>query len=149
MTPSPEQALQFAVMVNAGLPPSEAILYFTQETDTRLLAELTRAWQRSREVRKALASLMGRSWTEMSLQERCQAALDQHYTQLAYLLFSSHYAEAQQADKTKLDTARQALEAKLAGTAGKGDVLSQFFDDVRSGKVKLARPVAVLPSLES
>jgi hypothetical protein len=145
-TPTPELALQFAIMVNAGLPPSEAILYFSASEDPRELAEMTRAWQRSREVRRAMASLMQRSWTDMSLQERCQAALDQHYTQLAYLLYSSHYAEAQQADKTKLDTARQAIEAKLAGTAGKGDALSQFFDDIRAQRIKLPKPVPVLPS---
>jgi hypothetical protein len=145
--PTPEQAQQFAVMVHAGLPPTEAILYFIATDDPKTLQEITRKWQRSRNVGLALAKLMSKPWTGMSLEERCRYALDQHYSQLAYLLYSQHYAEVAQGDKTKLDTARSAIEARLAGTAGKGDALSQFFEDLRSGKVKLAKPVSVLPSL--
>ncbi len=146
--PSEEQAKQFAIMIHAGLPPSEAIQYFTDSEDPRELGELCRKWQRSRLVGKALALLMTKPWTGMTLDERCRYALDQHYSQLAYLLYSQHYAEVAQGDKTKLDTARTALEARLAGTAGKGDALSQFFDDLRSGKVKLQKPVSVLPAFD-
>ena len=144
--PSEEQAKQFAVMLHAGLPPSEAITYFAESEDPKELADLTRKWQRSRLVGRALALLMTKPWTGMTLEERCRYALDQHYSQLAYLLYSQHYAEVAQSDKTKLDTARAAIESRLAGTAGKGDALSQFFDDLRTGKVKLAKPVNALPS---
>jgi hypothetical protein len=135
--PTEEQAVQFAVMVHAGLPPSEAILYFLSTEDPKVLAEATRKWQRSRPVARALQTLMSKPWTGMSLEERCRYALDQHYSQLAYLLYSTHYAEAAAGDKAKLDTARTALEAKLAGTAGKGDAMSQFWDDLRAGRISL------------
>jgi hypothetical protein len=146
--PTEEQASQFAVMVHAGLPPSEAVQYFVTTEDPKELNELTRKWQRSRLVGRALSALMGKAWQAMSLEERCRYALDQHYSQLAYILYSNHYAEAALPDKNKLDTARTAIEAKLAGTAGKGDALSQFFDDVRSGRVKLAKPIS-MPAQES
>jgi hypothetical protein len=73
----------------------------------------------------------------MSLEDRMRTALDQHYNSLAYFLYSHNYTEANSSDKPKIDTARQAIEAKLAGQAGKLDALSQFFDDISTGKVKL------------
>src|SRR6185436_11231802 len=98
-------------------------------------------WQRSKAVKRAQHSILGKSWTEMSLDEKVDIALNQHYSTLAYLLYSTNYISVGQTDKSKLDTARQALEAKKAGTAGKGDALSQFMDDLKSGRVKLAAPV--------
>lgn len=147
--PTEEAAGQFAVMIHAGLPPGEAIRYFIGTEDPKVLAEAQRKWQRSRAVGKALAKLMTKPWTGMSLEERCRYALDQHYSQLAYLLYSTHYAEATAGDKQKLDTARTALEAKMAGTAGKGDAMSQFWDDLRAGRISLQKPTPVLPSFSS
>jgi hypothetical protein len=143
-----DNALQFAVMLQAGLPPGQAILYFADTDDPHELARQVHKWMNSRLVKRAMASLMKRPWQEMTLDERCRTALDQHYSQLAYLLHSEHYGEVSPADKAKLDTARQAIEAKLAGMAGKQDALSQFLLDLKDGKLKVARPapVAVLPS---
>jgi phosphoglucomutase len=117
-------------------------LYFTEEQDPAELAKLVHKWQRSRAVQKATLKLQGKAWQDLTDDEKAKTALSHHYNQLAYLLYSHHYAEVGQADKTKLDTARTALEAKLAGTAGKGDPLTQFFDDIKTGKLKLAGPVA-------
>ena len=144
MNPTDEQALQFAIMLQAGLPSSEALLYFIESEDPAELAMLLKRWTRSRAVKRAMASLTRKPWQEMTLEERMKAALDQHYNALAYLLFSNNYIEANSTDKGKLDTARAALESKLAGSAGKLDALSQFYDDINSGKLKLARPGLVL-----
>lgn len=148
MLPTEEQAIQFAVMLQAGLPAADAIAYFTDSADPLELAHMLEAWRRSRAVKRAMLSLMGKPWQGMSLDERIRYALDIHYAQLAYLLYSSNYAEVGSNDKSKLDTARVALEQKLAGLAGKGDALSEFFADLKSGKVKL-NPVPVpLPKLD-
>jgi hypothetical protein len=144
MGPTEEQAYQFAVMLAAGLPASEAILYFAETDDAAELAALIGKWMRSRLVKKATLQLMKKPWQDMNLEERAKYALDLHYSQLAYMLYSHHYAEVEQQNKAKLDTARQALEAKLAGYAGKGDALSRFFEDLRSERIKLPKPVAVL-----
>jgi hypothetical protein len=143
MKPSSEQALQFAIMIKAGLPPKDALGYFLppEMTDPRDIAQVLIQWQRSREVQRATHQLMGKAWQEMSLEEMRDYALDRHYAQMAYFLFSTHYADLQGNDKLKADTARQALEAQRAGTAGQQDALSQFFADINSGKVKLAKPV--------
>lgn len=143
-----DNALQFAIMIEAGVPPSHAILYFAESDDPAEVAAMTSKWMRSRLVKQAILKLMGSPWHKLSLDERCKHALDNHYSQLAYLLHSEHYATADTPTKQKLDTARAAIEAKLAGVAGKTDVLSAFLDDVRSGRLKVGRPVpvAILPS---
>lgn len=141
--PTKDQAFQFALMLAAGLSPTEAILYFTDEEDPHFLGEMLRKWTRSKEFKQATIEQLGKSWQEMSLEEQISKATDRHYAQLAYLLFSSHYGEVGPSDKAKLDTARQSLEAKQAGTAGKTDALSRFFDDINQGKLKLNLPVPV------
>jgi hypothetical protein len=148
LLPSEDQAKQFCIMLQAGLPASQAILYFTETSDPGELAGTLKAWMRSRVVRKAQQELMGKSWQQMSLEERIKTALDQHYAGLAYLLFSTNYVEAGSVEKGKLDSARVALEAKMAGTAGKTDALSQFFADINSGKVKLSKPAPAFMGLQ-
>jgi hypothetical protein len=145
MKPSEEQAMQFAIMLQAGLPASEAIIYFADTQDPAELAMVLKVWTQSTAVKRAMAKLMRKPWQELTLVERMETALDQHYNSLAYLLFSVNYIEATATDKQKLDTARQALEQKLAGTAGKASPLDQFFADLNAGKLKL-NPTA-LPKL--
>jgi hypothetical protein len=143
---SEDNALQFAVMLHAGLPAAEAILYFTESDDPAEIGLQLRRWMASKMVRSASAKLMKKPWQQMSLDERCRYALDQHYSQLAYLLHSEHYGEADLAHKAKLDTARSAIEAKLAGMAGKTDALSQFVADLRAGVRRVGIPTALTGS---
>lgn len=144
MKPTDEQALQFALMLQAGLPASEAILYFVDTQDPAELAMILRNWTKSSVVKKALAKLSKKPWQDMSLNERIDCALEQHYNTMAYLLYSINYIEASQTDKGKLDTARVALEQKRAGTAGKESPLDRFFSDLNSGKLKLSNPLPKL-----
>jgi hypothetical protein len=137
MLPDETQAFQFATMLHAGLPPSSAILYFIESEDPAEIALIVGKWQRSRLVKKASASLMGGNWHEKSTDEMMKYALDAHYRQLSTLLVTTNYIEANQGEKGKLDSARSSLEAKVAGQAGRGDALSQFFEDLRSKKIAL------------
>lgn len=147
--PTDEEALQFCIMLQAGLPASAAILYFIPE-DKRMdpsdIAAMLNLWQKARSVSKAQTALLGKSWQNMTLDERVKHALDHHYNTLAYLLFSTHYAEVGPTDKGKLDSARQALEAKMAGTSGQTSPMGQFLDDVKAGRIKLASVPIPIPS---
>jgi hypothetical protein len=138
--PNEEQALQFAIILSAGLPPSEAIRYFAISEDPAEIMQQLRKWMSSKAVRQAQNKLLGKQWQDLPLEERIKLSLDRHYSGMAWILFSQHYAEADSSMKGKLDAARQALEAKMAGTSGKMDALSQFFDDINRGRVKLAKP---------
>lgn len=124
-------------MLQAGLPAEQAIQYFTESQDSAEIAMMLGKWQRSAAVRSAQRELLGKAWQEMTLDEQVEAGLKQQYASLAYLCFSTNYITANQQEKAKLDSARTALEAKVAGTSGKGDALAQFMEDLRRGSVKL------------
>lgn len=141
MNPTEQQAGEFALMLLAGLPARDAIDYFVSVEDPMELAGVLKAWMKSSTVRAAIRRLEGKPWQHLSVEERMQSALNTHYSQLATLLRTSNYIEAGPGEKTKMDSARQALEAKIAGQAGRGDALSQFFSDITAGRVKL--PVAI------
>lgn len=129
-------ALQFAIMLRAGLPAETAILYFTDSTDaSEISAQLSR-WTRSKHLQSAQLKLMGKNWQDMTLEEQIDCGLTQHYSTLAFLLWSTNYITVGANDKAKLDTARTALEAKRAGTSGQADPINRFFADFQAGKLK-------------
>lgn len=128
--------MQFCIMLQAGLPAEHAILYFAQTEDPGEIALMLAKWLRSRAVQEAQRSLLGKSWQDMSTEEMCDLALEQSYRSMAYLLFTTNYVTANQGEKGKIDTARVALEARKAGTAGKVDPLYQFIEDYKKEKAK-------------
>lgn len=133
--PNKEQAQQFAIILSSGLPAEDAITYFCDTTDEDELRETLKVWLSSRAVKAAILTLQGRPWNEMSLDEKIRTSLDFTYSSMAYFLLTHNYGTLGRDDKAKADTARAALEAKLAGTAGKGDALAEFFEDLRKGKL--------------
>lgn len=133
--PSEIEAQQFAIMLEAGLPAHDAIVYFSDGLEASEVGLMAAKWPRSAAVRRASAALKPRKWQEMSLEEKLKDAIDYHYTTLAYVLRSNHYGEADSATKSKLDEARKAIEARLAGTAGKTTEITKFFDDLAAGRI--------------
>lgn len=143
--PSKDEALQLALMINAGMPTLEAMRYFYPEDDPERVKFEHDRWMRSSHVKAAVKHVQyGKNWQEMSLDERIKFAVDKHYSELAYFLYTHNYATLSGAERQKADICRAALEAKLAGTAGKMDALTSWFDDVKTGRVKL--PTVAVPS---
>lgn len=142
-------AFQFAVMINSGMPPAHAILYFMEEADQTELRVTLKTWLGSPFVRSALRTLQGKSWQDMSLDEKVKFAVEKNYAEAAYYLYSTNYAELTGADRSKADMCRQVLEVRIAGMSGKTDVLTQWFEDVKSGKVRLgaATSSGIIPPL--
>ena len=136
--PSKDEALQLALMLKSGMPSSDAIRYFFEADcpPDRLIFEHER-WMRSENVQAALKQVNGTPWQDLDLHGRIQFAIDKHYSEMAYFLYANNYAELVGSDKIKADTCRQALEAKLAGQAGKMSALTMFWDDVKNNRVKL------------
>lgn len=147
MNVTKDQAYQFAVMLSAGVPGGEAIRYFFPDENPTSQKAWLEKWMRSEEVQKAIILLQGKSWEKMSTEEKIQFAIDKHYVEAAYFLYSHNYAELVGADKTKADTCRQVLETKLAGMAGKMDALSQFWADITNGKIKLSQAAPTKPAI--
>lgn len=147
--PTPEQARAFALMLTHGLPGIDAIAYFfPDEEDVALLQHDLGAWGRCAAVRRAFKQVQGGEWHELAPAQQIELAINKHYCELAYILYANNYAELEGLMKQKADTARVALEAKLAGNAGKMDALSAWMDDIRTGKVKLGgtKALPVLPN---
>lgn len=133
------QAWQFAIMLQAGMPAEEIIVYFFPDADQHSLTKVLQSWLGSKVLREAVEELQGGEWAKLSAEERMQKAIDKHYAELGYLLYSRNYITAQGLDKTKLDTARSVLEAKLAGVAGQATPMERFWDDMRAKAAKEAK----------
>lgn len=141
MTPTQDQAYQFALMLMTGVPASEAVQYFLPDdlvVEADYPLKLAREWAKSKAVAQELVKLQKGEWTALTPQQRIQLALDKHYNEMAYFLYTHNYAEEHNpANKSKADTCRMALEAKLAGMAGKMNELATFWSDLMAGRVKV------------
>lgn len=141
ITPSKEQALHLALLLGSGMPSYDAIRYFLPPDEPNLsettVKNLHDSWLKSSALKAAILQVQGKAWQDMGMEEKIQFAINKHYTELAYFLYSHNYVDTTGTDLTKINQARQVLEAKIAGMAGKMDALTRFWDDVTTGKVKL------------
>ena len=144
--PSELHAKQFALLLHAGVPPTEAIQLFLDFKDAAELNAALQVWSRANLVRGALRDLRGKAWEKMTTEEMIEEGLEQHYRQLAFTLDNLHYFEVSASDRQKLDAARTALEAKKAGTAGAGNGLDEFMNLLRQNKIKPAAIPVPRPS---
>lgn len=132
-----DEALQFALILSSGIPHIDAIQYVRPGLEAaEYKAELGR-WLGDKRVESAILHLQGKSWQDMSLEERIKFAIDKHYTEMAYFLYSHNYSELDGPSRGKADTCRQVLEAKIAGMSGKMDALTSFWADVQTGKINI------------
>jgi hypothetical protein len=128
------EAEQFAQIVLSGAPVPEAVRYFweVELSEEESLAYET-AWPLQTEVLSALERLTGGApWHQLKDEVRLDAALRKHYNELAYFLWTTNYTECVGADKLKADTCRSAIEAKVAGMAGRESPLASFYHDLLS-----------------
>jgi len=127
-----EEAEAFAQMVLAGAPVDEAVRYFWDDgVSDEVLVWCVERWPQQAEVRVAIRRFTGGvSWHEMEDPNRLDAALKKHYNELAYFLWTTNYVECDGQSKVKADTCRQAIEAKVAGMAGRESPLAQFYHDL-------------------
>lgn len=144
-TPTKEEAYQLAVMLSSGMPASDAFSYFLDDetrADVFAVQKYQDNWLKSTALGKAVVELQGSPWQDMTLEQRVKYAVDKHYAEMAYYLYSHNYAELTGADKTKADTCRAVLEAKLAGLAGKVDPLSKLYQEMIDTAKRAAAPAA-------
>lgn len=141
-SPSPDNARQFALMLQAGLPANDAITYFpdAQDLDNIAIQELAKEWVNSPLVAKAEAALNRGEWVGLAPLERIKLALERHYAQMAYMLYTHNFAESRDPNVlTKLERARVALELKIAGQTAPTNALASFYDDVKAGRITIPK----------
>lgn len=139
-TPTAETALQLAIMLRAGMPSRDAIAYFIPDPtwDAKAIDLFHDQWMRSRPLAEAIVKLQGKPWQSMSLDEMMDLVQKKTYTEMAYYLYANNVAELTGPDLAKANGFRIAIEQKLAGTAGKLDALTQFWDDLQKGRISLS-----------
>lgn len=137
--PTIEEAYQFALMIKNGYPTKAAIQYFyPDELDHSFLLAEHDKWTRSKTIRDAVKAVQGnKEWVDMPPDEQIRFAINKHYCEMAYFLYSHNYSELAGAEKVKADTCRVSLEAHLAGTSGKMDPLNEWLRDLKNGSLKL------------
>ena len=129
---SAHEAREFALMILAGAPVADIVPYFWPNAmDEQTLIACEELWPQQPEVQRAIEQLAGgEPWHKLSDEDRWELALKKHYSELAYILWTTNYAEAEGPARTKADTCRTAIEAKGAGMAGRDSPLAQFYHDL-------------------
>ncbi len=139
-----DEAVAFAQIVLSGVPVPEAVQYFWTDplTETELV-QYEAAWPRQEAVIAAIDAVAGGApWHRLTDPQRMGVALTKHYNELAYVLWTTNYAELAGAEKVRADTARTAIEAKLAGMAGRESPLATFYTELLAKVATEAAPVA-------
>jgi len=134
LSPLPKQAEELALMLQTGVEPFQALAYFfdtAQEVDVA-----HEHWIGHRLVHEAFARFNKGEWQHLSTSERIELSLNKHYAEMAYFLWTHHYAEVWGKEAEKANTCRTALEAKLAGTAGLSPLERFWQDFVAADKVR-------------
>lgn len=142
-----DKAHQLALIMSSGMPAAEAMGYFLPDLDPVERAPVMRRWLASEAFARAVNKIQGKSWQQMSLEERIRFSIDKHYTEHAYYLYTHNYAELSGNERQKADICRSVLEAKLSGMAGKMDALNSFWSDLVGGKLKLPQQLPAMASM--
>jgi hypothetical protein len=126
------EAMEFAQMVLAGAPVADVVRYFWDaEMPTEVYLACEDLWPMQPEVLRSLEQCTGgKAWHRLSDDERLDISLRKHYNEMAYVLYTTNYAECEGSAKVKADTCRASIEAKVAGMAGKESPLASFYHDL-------------------
>jgi hypothetical protein len=127
------EADQFALMLLAGAPPLHAVRYFlpAESVTEDQVVEAAETWPSSSLVLEAVRKYSGgTSWHTMTTSARLTLALEKHYNEMAYFLWTTSYVECDLQDRTKADTCRGALEVKVSGMAGQESPMARFYADM-------------------
>ena len=135
--PDAVQARFYAAAVEAGLDGGLVLHELLPDVPVERLSVLCERWDRTREVRAARFDV--REWLEKSAPDKIAFALEKSRNQMAAFLATHQMAELKDSQLAKALKFMEALEKVVAGTAGKGDAASDFFQKVMSGEIKLGK----------
>ncbi len=135
-TPAPDQADLAAVLLFAGLSIDDVLRRMYPDASDEAVAEAAIDWLRSEQMARATDVVLGGRWETLDPDRRLELALNKHYAELARFLLTVNFRDADGLDLKKLESAREALSAKVEGREGAGDLMVAFLKDVMAGKVK-------------
>lgn len=150
MTPTPEQAVLFARMLDAGVPAEEAIGYCAPGMEEAEYPVYAERWPRLKAVRDARIALQENTdWLAMSQKQRMDRALELAYNSMAYYLVTHPVAEQETGAYKKALTFIDLLEKKGAGTAGAVDPMEAFFKRFKDKETAAAKKVTSVKGPEA
>jgi len=142
--PTRDEAVQFVAMMASGMPALQAIMYFIPSdiaADTHYAKAMVSVWIRSEDAEEAQKALMGGSWVDFTADEKIRYALEKHYVEAAYFLYTNNYSDLGPADTNKANMCREILEKRLAISEGSQDALSRFYAEVAKAKTSYSSPI--------
>lgn len=109
-------AIQFVQMLHAGIPADKALVYFSVDyfnsCDKHARQAWLDRWCSDPLVLAATTAFLKGEWHTLEPDARLQCALDKHLAELAYLLYTNNYSDAD-APTGKMNVAREALMAYM------------------------------------
>ena len=131
----------FIKIVNAGIPALTAVAYCASDVPYERHPIVLAAWLNDPLLLKSAADFNGGEWQDLAPDDRLDIALDKHFAELAYYLWSHNYASAEGVELTKAIEARKAIVEKLKGV-GEGDdtPFVKAMRDLVSGAISEATP---------
>lgn len=138
--PTEAQAYEFAKLLRSGVPQPDALGYILGPgLDAHTTHSVLALWLRSPAVRDALATLNGGAWPVLAPEARLDVALDKHYAEMAYFLYTHDFEQATGPELRKLDTARTALEAQRTGRLQQNSPFMKFLATILKPGVEALR----------
>ncbi len=117
-----ELADQFVKCLSAGLPAATAFAYCAPDvSDPRHASTALAKWLNDPLLVLAVNALNGGEWHELEPDRRLEVALDKHFAELAYYLWSHNFAVSDGAELAKLIEARKAITEKMKLDSGEGE----------------------------
>lgn len=120
----------FVRLLGAGLPPLEALAYFTEGyaafSDDRK-AEWLASWLSDPLMGAAVEAWNHGAWDRLSEDQRVEVALAHATNQMAHFLYTRPYHEVNGADLGKWTEARKALQARTDAKTGTGQSAYEKF----------------------
>ena len=143
-----ETAYEFVQLLHAGLSGLDALAFIAPEYREALAGDAAKSqawllqWSRSRLVLEAATTLNHGQWHKLDAEARLAIALDKHYAELAYFLYTHDWATLQGLDLSRATDARTALAKKLEGREASDDSpMLAFMRALQEGNVRWDKPI--------
>lgn len=129
-----------AALLRSGAPAVEAIALMCEGLDEASCAAVAKAWMRHRLVKTAQCAYWGgRSYAELTDDERRKEALVMAQNKAAYIWQTRHPLEVDAGTRTLMLNVRDNLQAIESGTAGKANAVEEFLRKFESLQQKRAK----------
>lgn len=119
------KAREFALLLASGVDPLNALRYMAPSAFDRMADDERTDWLNAlagdRLVLRAVNELNGAEWHHLDADKRLQLALDKHFSELAYLLYTTSYRTAEGSILRKIDNAAERLMKYLTESDGGGE----------------------------